>query len=159
MEDSQDTVASSEVEATPEATSGSDASDASAESSSADEELRLEGRKALVAERAAAAEARKALKTATARVAALEAESLALKHELLVRQVAAEKGLPPALAGRLQGQTAEELAADADQLLALVTPASPPPQKMPVDPFQGGAPGNTKASAMELFVNALKARG
>lgn len=45
-------------------------------------------------------------------------------------QVAAEKNLPPALAGRLQGSTREEMIADADLLLQSVKqtgPGAPPP--------------------------------
>lgn len=54
-------------------------------------------------------------------------------------EIAAETGLPPALAARLQGATREELAADAEQLKALI-PAAPTPQgpRTPApDPSQG----------------------
>lgn len=61
--------------------------------------------------------------------ASTELESL--RRQTLVQQVAIEKQLPPALASRLQGATAEELAADADSLLALLKKAPKP------DPGQG----------------------
>lgn len=52
-----------------------------------------------------------------------EAERLSQENVRL--QVALEKGLPAELIGRLQGASKEELAADADQLLALTRPADP----------------------------------
>lgn len=62
-------------------------------------------------------------------------EIAAQKLALLRQQVATEKGLPAALADRLQGTTAEELTADADTLLA----AMPRPNAPALD---GGARGN-----------------
>ena len=60
-------------------------------------------------------------------------------------EVAAEKGLSPALAERLRGSTKEELAADADVLLALV-PAQPPGPRNPMpDPSQGVRSGTASA--------------
>lgn len=55
-------------------------------------------------------------------------------------EVAAERGLPPALADRLRGSTREELAADADALLVLIpaAPATPAGPRIPApDPTQG----------------------
>ncbi|HEX5995680.1 MAG TPA: hypothetical protein VFY84_11110 [Jiangellales bacterium] len=52
-------------------------------------------------------------------------------------EIATEKGLPPALAARLQGATREELAADAEALKALI-PATPDGPRTPApDPTQG----------------------
>lgn len=62
-------------------------------------------------------------------------EIAAQKLALLRQQVATEKGLPAALADRLQGTTVEELTADADTLLA----AMPRPTAPDLD---GGARGN-----------------
>ncbi|MFE5332556.1 hypothetical protein ACFRCG_39880 [Embleya sp. NPDC056575] len=56
---------------------------------------------------------RLAERAATAEATAATAQSRLMKYE-----VAAEKRLPPTLAARLQGSTREELAADADALLA-----------------------------------------
>lgn len=62
-----------------------------------------------------------------ARAADMAARIAAQELATLRQRVAAEKGLPPALAERLQGTTAEELAADAEALLsALPRPTAPP---------------------------------
>ena len=55
----------------------------------------------------------KQLQESAAKIPTLEQENLRLK-------VAIEKGLPADLIGRLQGDTAEALAADADTLLSLI---------------------------------------
>lgn len=71
------------------------------------------------AERKRAADLEKATADLNARIAAQELAALRQK-------VAAEKGLPPALADRLQGKTAEDIATDADALLAaLPRPTAP----------------------------------
>src|SRR6478736_1305352 len=61
-----------------------------------------------------------------------------LQQENARLNVALDKGLPKALAGRLQGTTVEELTADAEALMALLSkPAQPVvPQPRP-DPSQG----------------------
>jgi hypothetical protein len=79
----------------------------------------------------------KQLQESAGRVPALESENLRLK-------VAIEKGLPADLVGRLQGDTAEALAADADTLLSLIKPAGPETPKMPKpNPAQGTSGGGT----------------
>lgn len=89
------------------------------------------------------------------------AEERAAKAELAVArlEVAAEKGLTPAQARRLQGATREELAADADQILidfpvTTATPAGPTAPKP--DPSQGpkGTPPATRATSLGQAVNA-----
>lgn len=57
---------------------------------------------------------------------AAEAEKRALDAEraLMRLTVAAKQGIPPELADRLHGDTEEEMAADAEQLLAVVRPRS-----------------------------------
>src|SRR5690606_38784871 len=52
-------------------------------------------------------------------------------------EVAAERGLPPALADRLRGSTREVLAADADALKALIPAAGAAPRVPMPDPTQG----------------------
>ena len=75
-------------------------------------------------------------------------EIAAQKLALLRQQVATEKGLPAALADRLQGTTVEELTADAETLLA----AMPRP---PAPDLDGGARGNgngpTEADMMRIL--------
>ncbi|WDM16745.1 DUF4355 domain-containing protein [Streptomyces lavenduligriseus] len=56
---------------------------------------------------------------AAAEAATAKAERDAAARKALVLEVAAEKGLTPAQAARLQGSTKEELEADADALLSL----------------------------------------
>ena len=61
----------------------------------------------------------------TEQLNAAKAEAEATKAELLRLRVAAEKGLPAELAARLQGGDEDELAEDADRLLALMGPKTP----------------------------------
>lgn len=68
---------------------------------------------------------------ATATAAATAAQTSALRF-----QVAAAKGLPPELAGRLQGATEAELTEDADKLVALI-PGTQPGARPAVDLRQG----------------------
>lgn len=79
-------------------------------------------------------------RASTAEQRAADAEAKALRLEIATR-----KGLPEALAYRLQGSTESELAADADVLLKLVSKngdreGAPPPPKP--DPDQGKGGGN-----------------
>lgn len=73
----------------------------------------------------------------------LAEENKRVKHQQLVAEVAAAKGLTVEQASRLRGETREELEADADELVALFGlnnrrsgPASKPREKRPV---RGGA--------------------
>jgi hypothetical protein len=74
-------------------------------------------------------------------------------------EVAAERGLPPALAARLQGTTRDELEADADALKALIpattgnggAPGTPAP-----DPSQGARGG---ASQLQAALKAAQEKG
>lgn len=59
------------------------------------------------------------------RAEAAEAERDEVTARMLRFEVAAEKGLTPKQAARLQGATKEELLADADELLAEFKPAAP----------------------------------
>lgn len=86
------------------------------------------------------------------RLAALEKTSAESQSRAERLEVALDKGLPKALAARLQGSTREELEADADELLKLVgeqKPASPKP-----DPSQGHGGGGAKPSSMEEAIAA-----
>jgi hypothetical protein len=89
------------------------------------------GKRALDAERRARRDAEKALRETQARVAELERADL-------VREVASAKGIAPELASRLQGNTREELEADADQLLTIVKP----------DPERRDGPGGKPQEAL-----------
>lgn len=85
------------------------------------------------------------------RIAALETEAATAKLTAARLEVATSKGLPPALAARLQGSTREELEADAEALKALIpaaangtpaTPGTPAP-----DPSQGSRGGGADLQA------------
>ena len=78
------------------------------------------------------------LKTAQARVAALEAQIAEQQHQVTVVEALKTAGLPADLAGRLQGSTPEELAADAKTLAAALG-------EPPVDPSQGQHAGGKMA--------------
>ena len=103
-------------------------------------------------------ELQKASETAAAaETRATEAEARALRLE-----VAAAKGLPLAMAKRLQGTTRDELEADADELLAAVPPKTagdPPARPGPKpDPSQGarGEPKTRPTSLGAAVAAALK---
>lgn len=66
-------------------------------------------------------------------------------------EVAAEKGLTPQQASRLQGTTREELTADADALLSLFPAAATTPRTPAPDPSQG-ARGGTGAGDLDAQI-------
>lgn len=76
---------------------------------------------------------------AAAQTAADQASALA--QENLRLKVAINKGVPQALASRLQGSTAEELEADADTLLGMVSQGSPGMRPNPAQGTSGGGSG------------------
>lgn len=78
-----------------------------------------------------------------------ESELNKLKRKELVRKVADEVGLPLALAERLQGETEEELKADAEKLLTLVPKDEKP--KLKTDPTN---PGNAHREESEAEMRA-----
>lgn len=86
---------------------------------------------------------------------AAEQRAQELEVQLLRQKVAIAKGLTPAQAGRLQGSSEEEIAADADELLAAFTAASPQtPARTPVAQLQPGAipPGSAVAPDMNAWM-------
>ena len=78
------------------------------------------------------------LKAAQDHVAALEAQIAEQQHQAAVAEALKTAGLPADLAGRLQGSTPEELAADAKTLAAALG-------EPPVDPSQGQHAGGKPA--------------
>jgi hypothetical protein len=88
----------------------------------------------------------------------LEAERvqrIALEGQALRARVALAKGLPAELADRLQGATEAEIVADADKLLALVTPASGAPRAS----SRQGAPEPRSASGGSINDRLRRAAG
>lgn len=93
------------------------------------------------------------LERAQAEADALRNEVSALRLSEARKSVALAKGLPPALVERLRGDTEEDMAADADALLALVSaPRTPSP-----DPTQGpqGAAPMTPEQQFVAFAQTL----
>ena len=92
--------------------------------------------------------AQQAAKAATDRLAEMEATSLRQK-------VAIEKGVPAKWVDRLRGDTEEELAADADQILADIqqSPTTPKP-----DLSQGSQGTPQPATAADKFAAAFEGR-
>ena len=86
---------------------------------------------------------------ASQRLQEYEAKLRLLERRELVRKVADEVGLPLALAERLQGETEEELKADAEKLLALVP--APDKPKLKTDPTN---PGNAHREESEAEMRA-----
>ena len=128
----------------------------------ADEPLGDAGKRALQSERERANRLEKEHKQALAKLKEIEDRDLselekaqraakeygdelaALKARALRNEVALAKGIPAELAGRLQGETEEELAADADKLLALV---GTPKRTLQPDKGQGARETSAEADA------------
>lgn len=86
-----------------------------------------------------------------------EAEGRArdLEVQLLRQRVAAAKGLTPAQAARLRGDSEEEITADADELLAAFALAGTPPvARTPVEALRPGAmpPGDASTTDMNEWM-------
>lgn len=67
-------------------------------------------------------------------------------------RVAITKGLPADLIDRLRGETEEEMLADADKLLSLVTPARPQTG------FDGGARRSAETSSIDDVIRGMAGR-
>lgn len=92
-------------------------------------------------------------------LAAEKAQRETLEQQAMRFRVAAIKGVPADLIDRLRGDTEEELEADADKLLELVTPketAGTTPAPRP-DLSQGGS-GNGTALNGDPLLNDLKSK-
>lgn len=100
-------------------------------------------------ERAKAAEAKASTADDLAR------ENADLKRQVLQMQTAAEFGLKPSLAARLQGSTAEEMRQDAQELLEMFSPAGPPSPRPKASP---SAPRARKDEDREESIEAIGAR-
>lgn len=129
------------------------------------------GRRAIAAERTARADAERQLRDVQMQLAAAQATQAQLEQqtqtltserdaagrESLRYRVGLERGLPPALVGRLQGDDEAALTADADALLALI-PAQPPSSTTPrPDPSQGSRTpaASTPEAAFAAFMGSL----
>jgi hypothetical protein len=90
------------------------------------------------------------LELLTERMSQLEQSGQADRAARFRAEVAHEKGLSASQAARLQGSTREELAADADALLALF-PAAGPRNPAP-DPSQGNRGGGNAAADLDARI-------
>lgn len=86
----------------------------------------------------------------------LSKENGGLKATVLQLEVGYELGLPLAIAKRLQGSTREEMLADAEALVDLVSPAKRPPTNRPAEQLRGG--GNPEREPEETDLKKLGAR-
>lgn len=107
-------------------------------------------RKQLEAYEKAEAERKAAEMTETEKLAAklkeYETKLAQAERAALVRKVADEAGLPAQLAIRLQGDTEDELRADAEKLRELI-PAEPAKPKLKIDPTNPGNAGRVETRA------------
>lgn len=100
----------------------------------------------------------------TERLTAAEERAQRAEAQLLLSEVAAEKGLTAAQAKRLIGKTREELLADADDFLAsLPAPPLPTVQRTPVEALRPGslpnpAPPSSDEQRAELMKDPRKNR-
>lgn len=83
------------------------------------------------------------------RIKALEAENLRIR-------IGGRLLLPDELIDRLKGDSEEEILADAEKLLALVSTRKPPPTRQPREALRGG--GDPSAPTEETDVSKLGAR-
>lgn len=77
------------------------------------------------------------------RIKALEAENLRIR-------IGAKHGLPEELINRLQGDTEEEILADAEKLLDLVSVRKAPPSRRPTENLRGGTEPATEPEERDL---------
>ncbi|GAB2951959.1 hypothetical protein GCM10027280_45430 [Micromonospora polyrhachis] len=97
------------------------------------------------------------LERLTERLTQHETELAAERSARYRAEVAAERGLTPQQAARLQGATREELLADADALLALF-PTAPAGPRMPApDPSQGAR--GTAPADLDVQIADAETRG
>lgn len=109
--------------------------------------------KALQDEAAAAKAAQAELEAARTRLAELEQDNAAKERALLVTQVAQAKGVPADL---LTGNTAAELEAHADKILAFT--GAQAPERGAVIPKAGYQPEHPKPDEATAFVRTLFAK-
>ncbi|MFI9244152.1 hypothetical protein ACIGXF_16540 [Streptomyces sp. NPDC053086] len=88
------------------------------------------------------------------RATAAEQSAAVAQSELMRFRVAADKKLPAELADRLQGSTPEEMAADADKLLALFNA-----QQRQTPNYDGGVRHTARPASMNDLIRQTAGRG
>jgi hypothetical protein len=89
------------------------------------------------------------------RAAAAEKLAADAQTELMRYRVAADKKLPAELAARLRGSTPEEMAADADELLALLNAQ----QQRQTPNYDGGVRQTARPTSMNDLIRQTAGRG
>jgi ATP-dependent helicase YprA (DUF1998 family) len=89
------------------------------------------------------------------RAAAAEKSAADAQTELMRYRVAADKKLPAELAARLRGSTPEEMAADADELLALLNAQ----QQRQTPNYDGGVRQTARPTSMNDLIRQTAGRG
>lgn len=81
-----------------------------------------------------------------------------LRTESLKKDIAAEKGVPTKALKYLSGSTREELEAQADEILSIITESATTKQNTKVNPEQGKPNGNTESDPLASWItdNILK---
>lgn len=97
------------------------------------------------------------LERAQAQADALQQELATTQRQALIASVALDKGLPPSLARRLQGDSKEDLEADAEDLLAQFPQQSNEPRAPRVDLSQGSSgKGSVSADPAQQFASIIR---
>lgn len=96
------------------------------------------------------------LERAQEEIAALRQQATSTQREALVASVALEKGLPASLARRLQGESRDELEADAEELLSQFPQQSGGPRAPRVDPSQGSSGGRVATDPAQQFASIIR---
>lgn len=130
------------------------------------------GRRAIAAERAAAADATRQLREAQMQLAGMQGRVTELETNLgsltterdtattdaLRYRVALEQGIPPVLAGRLQGADEAALIADAAALLTSLPTAAQPTTKIPRPDLTQGSRAPVTSSPEAAFQQWIRAQ-
>lgn len=87
-------------------------------------------------------------------VAKLTARAVSAETDLLKGRVAHEKGVPLELAGRLVGETREDLEKDAETFASFLTPKSAPPLRTS-EPGKGASTTDAALASMLSQINSM----
>lgn len=88
---------------------------------------------------------------ATEEAATARADAVKARADYLRLKVGTDKGLPPALAARLHGETEEDMAADADALLQEWRP-----KRASAPSFEAGVRNGTTATSGSFLTDAIR---
>lgn len=100
------------------------------------------------------------LERAQEQLAALQSQLSTTERQALIASVALDKGLPATLARRLQGDSKEDLEADADELLSQFGTSQQATTRAPApDRSQGSsAAGNAPANPAQEFASIIRSQ-